>query len=299
MTERPLRAFLMMRSSDGTWTVTVCRDLGAVLRAWRGRGETDRDVGVLHVGFERPPSHCFDEVAAVHPGHMLLTTAAKHVFPKAFIASAAPIGVTETTEVFMGLHGWGYSREDPTAQGAHAEPVCPSAATQDPEGWVALFLHEEPSARETLSAHGIHDDDSYLERESELERSLRHRSGMFRAHHLVGEVGENCGDPCELASGAPPWLAERELTTLGLPVRADNVFRESEIQTVRDLASWSAVALLNQRNFGRKSLQDTLQALAAALKQGPPPPSPSVRIGSGDQSTSGGSASVAVVVRGP
>lgn len=33
MMEAPLRAFLMVRSSDGTWTVTVCRDLGAVMRA--------------------------------------------------------------------------------------------------------------------------------------------------------------------------------------------------------------------------------------------------------------------------
>ena len=69
----------------------------------------------------------------------------------------------------------------------------------------------------------------------------------------------------------PPWLGERDLTTLDLPVRANNVFRVSEIKTVRDLAAWSPVALLNRRNFGRKSLQDTLQALEAALKQGPPP----------------------------
>ena len=58
-------------------------------------------MGVLHVGFGRPPSHTFDEVAGEHPGHMLLTTAAKHVLPKSFIASAAPIGVTENDR---GLH---------------------------------------------------------------------------------------------------------------------------------------------------------------------------------------------------
>ena len=68
MTEAPLRAFLMMRSDDGTWTVTVCRDLGAVMRTWKARKEPDRDVAVLHVGFNRPPSHTFDQIAGAHPG---------------------------------------------------------------------------------------------------------------------------------------------------------------------------------------------------------------------------------------
>ena len=267
MTEAPLRAFLMMRSGDGAWTVTVCRDLGAVMHAWKARKEPDRDVAVLHIGFDRPPSHTFDEMAGAHPGRMLLTTAAKHVLPNSFIASAAPVGLSENTEVFIGLQGWGYFLEDPTARANRPEPPRANTATQEPQGWVASFLYETPSAAEALSAHEIHDDASYLEGESDLERSVRHRSGVFRAHHLVGA---NCDDPCELARAAPPWLAERDLTTLELSVRAANVFRVSEIETVRDLAAWSPEALLHQQNFGRKSLRDTLQALNAALNEGPP-----------------------------
>ena len=267
MTEGPLRAFLMMRSDDGTWTVTVCRDLGAVMCTWKARREPDRDVAVLHVGFDRPPSKTFEEIAGAHPGHMLLTTAAKHVLPNSFIASAAPVGLAQDTEVFIGLQGWGYSRDDPTALADRPEAARPNTATQEPEGWVASFLCEKPSAAEALSVHGIHDDASYLERESDLEPSVRHGSGVFRAHHLVGA---NCEDPCELARAAPPWLAERDLTTLNLPVRANNVFRVGEIERVRDLAAWSSEALLNQRNFGLQSLRDTLQALNAALIEGPP-----------------------------
>lgn len=200
MTEAPLRAFLMMRSDDGTWTVTVCRDLGAVMRTWKARKEPDRDVAVLHVGFDRPPSHTFDEIAGAHPGRMLLTTAAKHVLPNSFIASAAPVGLAENTEVFIGLQGWGYSLEDPTARADRPVQARANTATQEPQGWVASFLYENPSAAEALSAHGIHDDASYLEGESGLERSVRHRSGVFRAHHLVGA---NCADP-PVNSPAPP-----------------------------------------------------------------------------------------------
>jgi len=266
MMEAPLRAFLMVRSSDGTWTVAVCRDLGAVLRAWKTRTEPDRDVAVLHVGFDRPPSHCFDEVAQAHPGRMLLTAAAKHVVPTSFRSSVASIGAAGSMDVFIGLQGWGYTLDDPTEGAGPLEKTRQGSLVHEPRGWVASFLHEHPADSEALSENEIFDDASYLEREAELERSVRHRAGLFRLHHIVGV---NCDDPCEIARAAPPWLAEREMIALDLPVRADNVFRVSGIKTVRDLAEWSPEALLNQKNFGRKSLRDTLQVFAAALNEGP------------------------------
>lgn len=263
--EGPLRAFLMMRSSDG-WTVTVCRDLGAVMRAWEMRKEPDRDVGVLHVGFDRPPSHNFDEIAEAHPGRMLLTAAAKHALPNSFVASVASAGAAESVEVFIGLQGWGYMLEDPTVEIEHVEPPHSDSIANEPKGWVSSFLNEYPSDAETLLTQGIFDEASYLDREVGLERNVRHRVGVFRTHHVVDA---NCDDPCTLARAAPPWLAERELIFLELPVRVDHVFRSSGIKTVRDLADWSPVALLKQEHFGQKSLSDTLQALKTALIDGP------------------------------
>lgn len=266
MTEAPLRAFLMVRSPDGIWTVTVCRDLGTVMRAWKTRKEPAWDVAVLHIGFDRPPSHRFDDVAQAHPGRMLLTAAAKHVVPTSFVCSAAPVGTTDSIDVFIGLQGWGYTLDDPTDGAGRVEQSHQDSVVHQPQGWVASFLQEHHSDAEALSENGIFDDASYLEREVDLERSVRHRAGLFRLHH---NVGANCDDPCELARAAPPWLAARELISLDLPVRADNVFRVSGIKTVRDLADWSPEALLGQKNFGRKSLRDTLQAFTAALNDGP------------------------------
>ncbi|WP_366555917.1 sigma factor-like helix-turn-helix DNA-binding protein [Aquibaculum sediminis] len=268
MMEAPLRAFLMLRSRDGTWTVTVCRDLGAVIRAWKTRREPDRGVAVLHVGFNRPPSHSFDEVAKAHPGRMLLTAGAKHSVPASFVSSAAPVGAAGIFDVFIGLQGWGYTLDDPTAGADRVEPPHPNTVSHEPQGWVASYLREHPSDAEMVSAHGIFDDATYLDREAGLERSIRHRSGLFRLYHIVGT---NCDDPCKFARAAPPWLAARELMSLALPVRADNVFRVSGIKTVCNLADWSPEALLGQRNFGRTSLRDTLQALTAALNNGPLP----------------------------
>lgn len=267
MMEAPLRAFLMVRSIDGTWTVTVCRDLGTVVRTWRARKEPNLDVAVLHVGFDRPPSHSFNEVVDAYPGRLLLTTAAKHAVPTTFISSAAPVGTAENTDVFIGLQGWGYKLEDPTAGTGHIEPPHAEAASREPQGWVASFLNQHPTDAHELSEHGIFDDSTYLDREVELERNVRHRTGRFRLHHIVGA---NCDDPCKLACAAPPWLAARNLISLNLPVRAANVFQVSGIETVRDLAEFSIEALLNQKNFGRKSLGDTLQALLVALNDGPP-----------------------------
>ncbi len=266
MTGAPLRAFLMVRSHDGEWTVTVCRDLGAVMRAWESRKEPDRDVAVLHVGFDRPPSHSFQEVAAAYPGRMLLTAAGKHSVPASFVSSSAPVGAAEAIDVFIGLQGWGYTLEDPTAGSDHLDLQRRDTVINEPRGWVASFLHEHPSDAEEVSAHGIFDEATYFDREAELELSVRHRAGLFRLHHIVGA---NCEDPCELARAAPPWLATRELASLHLPVRVDNVFRGCGIKTVCDLSEWSPEALLKKQNFGRKSLKDTWKVLTAALNDGP------------------------------
>ena len=266
MMEAPLRAFLMMRSSDGIWTVTVCRDLGAVMRAWKVRKEPDLDVAVLHIGFERPPSRSFNEVAEAYPGCMLLTEAAKHVLPSLFVVSATPVGVTESNEVFIGLQGWGYTHEDPTTGRDSLDLPCLDNTVHEPQGWVSSFLNEYPSEAEMLSAQGIFDDASYLDREIGLERNVRHRAGLFRAHQIIGA---NCEDPCKIARAAPPWLIEQELTSLELTVRANNVFIVGGIKTVRDLADWSPKELLQEPNFGRKSLMDTVHALTTALNDGP------------------------------
>ncbi|MEM7072136.1 MAG: sigma factor-like helix-turn-helix DNA-binding protein [Pseudomonadota bacterium] len=266
MMEAPIHAFLMIRSSDGTWTVTVCRDLGAIMRKWELRDEPDRDAAVLHVGFYRPASRTFDEIAQAHPGRILLTTAAKHVVPASFISSVAPVGVAGTIELFIGLQGWGYTIEDPTEKTGDGKPSYPNATTYEPQGWVRSFLSEHPSDAGALSAHGIFNETSYLDRESQLERDIRHRAGLFRLHHIVGT---NCDDPCKIAQAAPPWLASQKLNSMELTVRAHNVFLIHAINTVYDLAAWSPKALLDQRNFGRKSLDDTVQALTSALDAGP------------------------------
>lgn len=267
MMEAPLRAFLMLRTEDGVWSVTVCRDLSAVVRAWKDRTDEKKDVAVLHVGFDRPPSKTFDEVADLFPGRMLLSAGAKYTLPSSFVCSAEPVSKSENIEVYAGLQGWGYTLEDPTIDQTPVEPDVAPVVMNEPQGWVLSFLKESPAIEDALSAVGVYDDTSYSVGECKLDRNIRHRMGMFRVHYLVGS---NSDDPCAVARASPPWLAERDFVSLGLPVRAGNVFRVNDIKTVSDLASWTSDDLMKQPNFGRKSLKDTLHVLNAALKDGPP-----------------------------
>lgn len=267
MKEIPLRAFLMMRASDGDWTVAVCRDLGAIMREWKSRSEPKKQVAVLHVGFDRPPSQVFEELANKHMGRMLLTEAAKHCLPSSFVSSNSPIGTVEECAVFIGLRGWGYFLDDPTVSKQHSESTGNAVSSSELNGWLAWFAKENPSAKEILLAKGICDEQTYMKNESSLDRNIRHQLGLFRTYSLVGS---DCTDPCELAHSTPPWLAERELIALEkMTVRAGNVFRKNGIKTVQDLAKWSSSKLLDLENFGVKSLQDIIEALNASLVKGP------------------------------
>ena len=237
------------------------------MHIWNSRSEPDSQVAVLHVGFDRPPSQVFEELATNHTGRMLLTESAKNCLPSSFISSSAPIGTADDCAIFIGLKGWGYSLDDPTISERNPEPTGNVVSSSELSGWLAWFAKENPSAEETLLAEGISDEEAYMKNESSLDRNIRHQLGLFRTYYLVGG---GCTDPCELARSAPPWLAERELITLEkMTVRAGNVFRRNGIKTVQTLANWSVDALLGLQNFGLKSLQDTVDALNASLIKGP------------------------------
>ena len=264
--ETPLRAFLMVRSIDGTWTVTVCRDLDSIMRTWKMRSNPESDVAVLHIGFERPPSQTFEKIATAYLGRMLLTAAARYALPVAFVPSDSPIGFAENIAVYIGLQGWGYKLEDPTIHMDQSDKTNKLSSSWNPQDWVVDFIKKHPTATEALSTHGISNEESYIELESNLDRVIRQKIGVFRAYHFANI---NYEDPCILAKAAPPWLRERELSSLGVPVRAINIFNKIGVSTVSDLACFSSKDLLAQQHFGRKTARDIYNVLNMALNKGP------------------------------
>lgn len=258
-----LRAFLMLRTESDGWSVSVHRDLEALLAAWRERPDPDRTTGVIHVGFDRPPSREFEPLARDNPGRALVTAAARFALPSDFRALRAPVGQVGSLPIFLGIRGWGYLIEEPVEMIAEREPV---AAARAAEGWIRDFLIRAPDAARGLQEADIWDDTDYLAREAELSPPLRRQAGIHRLRQLLGSMRD---DPCAFAQAAPPWLAERLFSSINLTVRLDNVILNLGLTTIGDLATQTLPELLRERNFGRTSVKDLMSSLEYALLEGP------------------------------
>jgi hypothetical protein len=260
-----LRAFLMLRSSSAEWTVSVHRDLESLMEAWKARAAPEAGVGVVHVGFDRPPSRSFEKIAEQHLGRALLTGAARYALPRDFVASQKPIGEVEGLPVFLGMRGWGYLIE---ANGDESDLHGTPTDIQAPqcEGWVRDFIRINHAAADQLANAAIWSDESYLKNEHLLPNILRYEIGVFRFDRYA--MG-NEDDPCALARSGPPWLSERRFETMGLSVRSANVLRFQKIDTVEDLSRYSVQDLLRFQNFGRSSIKDIVRCLREAIDRGP------------------------------
>ena len=252
-----LRAFFMLRSSDGEWDIQVFRTLEDILDAWTNFGDEGKSA-VLHVGFDRRVAKSFEELALQFPGMVLLTPGAKGALPDLFAASSREIGRVSDEPVFLALQGWGYASPEPTQ--------ILSAKLEECSDWVRTFLNEYTQHTDLLIEVGIVDDKSYLELEATLDRDLRLQTGLYRFKFLVGD---DCSDPCAIARAAPPWLASRELANLDLTVRIRNVFQRLPFKIVKDIGSLTEAELLAFQNFGRTSIVQLNDIFQRALLAGP------------------------------
>ena len=242
--------------------MTVCRDLDAVHEAWRER--RPGEVGVLHLGFDRPPSDAFDQVASDHPDRMLLTASARYGLPRGFAAHPTPVGDIDGLPVYLATRGFGYAID--TELPMAGVPLPPTPNARAPQGWLAMFVAEVPNDAAALVAADVDDDESYLANEHNLDRGLRQRLGAFRFKYLIG--GDD-SDPARIARCAPPWLQATPIKQLPLTVRIANGMHRENVTTVSDLIRFEPLLLLSASNFGRKSFNQLADMLHDALRAGP------------------------------
>ena len=263
----PVRAYLMFLGPDQVWEVTVHRTLEDAILRWTGvRVEVPRACGVFHIGFDRPKSRYYEDVANEYPGRVLLTAASKFGMPHSFKSSRYPIAFVNEEPAFLALSGWGYEINlDPSKPPAGSET--PKKLQSEPKGIIADFLQQAPEHAEALAKSRIYDESTYRENEAELPTELRASLGRYLiASTIVG--GEF--DICDFARKCPPWIASRELDTMELSVRATNVYRTQGFKVVGDLGKFpSGTSFLSFQNYGRKSIRDTQEAFLAALSEGP------------------------------
>ncbi len=265
----PLRAYVMLWSGDLGWQVSVCHDLDAIRHAWKERVDPDRTAGVLHIGFDRPLSHQFEDVARQWPGRMLVTTAAKHALPISFESTASTVGTVEAHGLHLATKGWGYTVSDQElarAVQAASNEVLPENSLLEIKGWVASLVAAEPMAEAPLRKADVYDESSYLLHESKLEREFRHMVGLFRYRALVEPDAK---EPAAILRAAPPWLLSRPIVNASMSVRAFNVLHSNDVKTFADLLGYSIQDFLSLPNFGRKSVEDLRSCLLDCLNEGP------------------------------
>ncbi len=264
----PVRAYVMLRSGD-LWSVNVCRNFEAVLEVWTARAYPEQTTGILHIGFHRPPTSDFEEIANKYPGRLLLSGMGKYGLPPNYLSTEHPVGFVGEIPLFIGTQGWGYELDPSEIEGLinrDSVAIITSALKKENIGWVKFFLLKEIKYSDEFSKRDIFDDVSYLINEKDLSREARYDSGLFRYRSLIGKHDD---DPCAIAKASPPWLLDRLFSEMELTVRVENVFVNYNIKTVRDLANQATEQLLRLSNFGRKSISDLLHALRYALQEGP------------------------------
>jgi hypothetical protein len=257
----PLRAFLMTRNSTHEWRIAVFRDLEDLVRQWEQRDPSSILTAVVHVGFDRPPTSCLNEISTAFENRVLLTASAKYALPKTYKSSTDPVADVNDIPVFLAIQGWGYEADDIKATPTKTRLLAPNF-----EDWLQPLVTVNPKMCSELREAGIYNDQTYLSLEHTLNPQSRREIGIYRFKCLIKGDVEN---PCVYARCAPPWLLCRAMTTLALPVRAQRVFESINVITVSDLADQNFDQLLRTPNFGRKSLADVIHALNKALQIGP------------------------------
>jgi hypothetical protein len=268
----PLRLFLMTRRFGNDWKIFVSQKLEDTVEEWLQQLHDEKVVGILHVGFGRPPTREFNAIADRNEGRLLITQGARYVLPKSYSCSNSMVADVDGLPLFLALEGWGYSIEDPTigasphfGEGNKGDYSSDGEPEQVLTGWVARFVTVAPEFDEVLRQARIYDEESYLKNEAQLDNTVRTALGQFRYDFLIRDPS----DPTDIVRCAPPWLRSEELETLQLTVRLSNVFNKYEIRLVSDLNQYNAQTLHHLSNFGRRSGRDLVEALLRGLKRGP------------------------------
>src|SRR5271157_1276974 len=105
---RPLRAYLLVRRGPEEWSVTTHRDLEGLRAEWAAQPTDSARTAVVHVGFDRPDTIEFEEVASRFSGRVLLTAAARYAFPSPEPVAPVPAGTARFLPLYVSLSGWGY-----------------------------------------------------------------------------------------------------------------------------------------------------------------------------------------------
>lgn len=265
----PLKAYLLHWQPDEGWNITVHRDLDSLTDACKlAAFEQDHTV-VIHIGFWRPDANAFQEAVERFPGVILVTTSAKDALPRPLETTAKPVCEIQGLGLFPILSGWGYKTTEANLgvatewqrQISFLGTPRPSIhmplpfETLEIAEWVSRLSSEYSQVYEAALSFGIQNDDSLFSRELTLPDKLRSFLNVYRFKFLTGELPtvSNVLDRLHLAGSA---LLQTPLGNLELSVRATNVFTNSNISHVHQIAELRTQGLFGLKNMGKKTVTE-------------------------------------------
>lgn len=282
-----LRVFLLIRSPDGDLQIKVHRGLHTAVADWIEHARLHSTASaVVHAGHTRPETAEVEWLLAQHPGHVLVTEAARWLLPPAFREIGEPIGALFGTAdrrallLYLASKGWGYELDArPAASsipagGSGDNPIdTPEVGAASPEPfhdrWMRALAAERPDLAQVLREQQIASDEQYATGRHALSAEDRGVIDQFRFDALLPDVDP--ADPFALARILPEWLLQSEVKHLGLSVRCRNVLLIEGITTLAGLVDYSLdEALASWDNFGRKSVEDLAQTLRQLAAHPPP-----------------------------
>lgn len=269
-----LFAYLLIRGSDGTWSVASHRNLEGLTSDWKAAIDCDPNASaVVHVGFWRPDASSFDLVCSDHEGRVLLTGAAKLALPQTFSSAEYPCSVVENLPVYLALSGWGYEIDEPLVEQVAPDPSlkqmvgAPSEISKSPLDWLADLERESPDLFAECSRFSILSEVLYQQMESLLPTSVRNRLAAYRFKALTGYPPSR-DIMVDGLMFAPPWVLRLSTSALDLPIRATNCLRKIGVEAVSDIARLGAKGLMHVPNLGRKTASDIAGSIFTAFELG-------------------------------
>lgn len=262
---RPIRAFLFARSENNEWSCRVFREFEPLLEATIVANNGAKYPVGVHIGFERPDTQSVGKLLSEQKGLVFLSNGAIGTMPFPVRASQTSIGTIGETSFHAALDGFGYQAEEPQPTSLQSRPI----ENTEFSGWLVSVCELEPNLAEKLYSVGINDEDSYLQREADLDVDSRYLVGLHRYEIIEGQQ-PNPTTIIEHLESAPPWILNASIGLLNLSIRSINVCEKYEIKTIGDLTKYGIRGLHKLPNLGNKSIHEIGREISNLFMTGRP-----------------------------
>ncbi|MDR1855805.1 MAG: hypothetical protein LBR22_01395 [Desulfovibrio sp.] len=132
--------------------------------------------------------------------------------------------------------------------------------------WIsALYVLSQEQAMHMQMA-GITSDSTFLELECRLDPALRHSLGIFRSRHLLPANRSNMS---QLVASLPPWLTNRDVASLPIPITTFDLCHAKGVVHVADMEHTTLTTTSKYRVSHQGHVRKLLAVLEQELEEGP------------------------------